>query len=129
MILALAQGLRRLAEYREALALLERTAARHPDDSRIHFAIGLVRDDLQDSSGAIAAYRRCVALRPDLPEAQVNLGVAIQRTGDLKAAKDHYRAAIIARADTFGRIAQALPSTRKGELWLDLDRLRRSLGG
>ena len=129
VILALAQGLRRLAEYREALALLERTAARHPDDSRIHFAIGLVRDDLQDSSGAIAAYRRCVALRPDLPEAQVNLGVAIQRTGDLKAAKDHYRAAIIARADTFGRIAQALPSTRKGELWLDLDRLRRSLGG
>lgn len=129
VILALAQGLRRLAEYHEALALLERTAALHPDDSRIHFAIGLVRDDLHDSSGAIAAYRRCIALRPDLPEAQVNLGVALQQTGELQAAKDRYRAAIMARPDTFGRIAQALPSTRRGELWLNLGRLRRSLGG
>jgi tetratricopeptide (TPR) repeat protein len=129
VILALVRGLRRLAEHRDALALLDRIAILHPDDSRIDFALGLVYDDLHDSSGAIAAYRRCIALRPDLPEAQVNLGVALQQTGELQAAKDCYCAAISARPDTFGRIAQALPSTRRGELWLNLGKLRRSLGG
>ncbi len=129
VILALAKALRRLADYSEALALLERAAVLHPEDSQIHFAIGLVRDDLHDDAGAIAAYGRCVALRPDLPEAQVNLGLALQRTGELQAAKERYRAAIRARPDTFGRIAQALPSARKGELWLNLGKLRRSLGG
>ena len=129
LILALVRGLRRIDEHRDALALLERMAVLHPDDSRIHFALGLVHDDLHDAFGAIAAYRRCVALQPDLPEAQVNLGVAFQQTGDLQAAKECYRKAISARADTFGRVAQALPSTRKGELWLNLGKLRRSLGG
>lgn len=128
VVLALARGLRGLADDPEALALLERAAVLHADDSRIHFTIGLVRDDLGDASGAIAAYRRCVALRPDLPEAQVNLGLALQRAGDLQGAKERYRAAISARPDTFGRIAQALPSTPRGELWLNLGRLRRSLG-
>ena len=129
VILPLAQGLRRLGEYREALALLERIAGLHPEDYQIHFVLGLVYDDLHDSAGAIAAYRRCVALRPTLPEAQVNLGVALQGAGELDAAMDCYRKAMSARADSFGRIAQALPSTSKGQLWLDLAKLRRSLGG
>ncbi len=127
-ILPLARGLRRLGEYREALALLERTAVLRPKDWQIHFNLGLINDDLNDSSAAIAAYRRCVALRPDLPEAQVNLGLALQQAGELKAAKDCYRAALRVRPDAFGRIAQALPSTRRGELWLNLGELRRSLG-
>ena len=129
VILPLAQGLRRMGEYREALALLTRIAARSPEDWRIHFALGLAHDDLHDSSGAIAAYRRCVALRPDMPEAQANLGMALQQAGELDAAKDCYRAAMRIRPEAFGRIAQALPSTRKGELWLNLGKLRRSLGG
>jgi hypothetical protein len=59
----------------------------------------------------------------------VNLGVALQQAGKFDAATDCYRAAISARPDTFSRIAQALPSTRKGQLWLDLNKLRRSLDG
>ncbi len=127
--LALARGLRRLGEYREALLVLDRIAVLHPGNAEIHFALGLVYDDLHDGTGAVAAYRRCIALRPDLPEAQVNLGLALQEAGEFNAATDCYRAAISARPDTFGRIAQALPSTRKGQLWLDLKKLRRSLGG
>jgi tetratricopeptide (TPR) repeat protein len=129
VMLALARGLRRLGEYREALSLLERIAVLRPEDSQIHFALGLIHDDLHDGPGAIAAYRRCIALRPDLPEAEVNLGVALQEAGEFDAATDCYRAAISARPDTFSRIAQALPSTRKGQLWLDLNKLRRSLEG
>ena len=128
-IVGLAQGLRLLGEPAEARGLLEKGARIDVGDAQIQFALGLVCDDLHDSAGAIAAYRRCVALRPDLPEALVNLGVALQRAGEWDEAKDAYRSAIRARPDAFGRIAQALPSTSKGELWLDPRRLRRSLGG
>jgi len=128
-MLALAQGLRRLGEPAEARALLEKGARIDASDPQVQFALGLVCDDLRDGAGAIAAYRRCVALRPDLPEALVNLGIALQRAGDLDGAKEAYRSAMHARPDTFGRIAQALPSTSKGELWLDPGKLRRSLGG
>ena len=68
-------------------------------------------------------------LPPDMPEAHVNLGLALQQTGELEPALQCYRRAMRLRPDTFGRIAQALPSTAKGMLWLDLRRLRRSLGG
>lgn len=128
-ILGLAQGLRLLGEPTEARALLEKGALIDVGDAQIQFALGLVCDDLHDSAGAIAAYRRCVALSPNLPEALVNLGVALQRAGEWDEAKDAYRSAIRARPDTFGRVAQALPSTSKGELWLDPRKLRRSLGG
>ncbi len=128
-IVGLAQGLRLLGEPTEARGLLEKGARLDAGDAQIQFALGLVCDDLHDSAGAIAAYRRCVALNPDLPEALVNLGVALQRAGEWDEAKDVYRSAIRARPDTFGRIAQALPSTSKGELWLDPRKLRRSLGG
>ena len=128
-VLPFARALRQLGEFRAALALLERIAALAPASDQIHFELGLLHDDLNDSSEAIAAYRRCVALRPGLPEAQVNLGVALQQVGELEAATDCYRAAIRTRPDTFGKIAQALPSTSKGQLWLDLGKLRRSLSG
>lgn len=128
-ILGLAQGLRLLGERAEARALLEKGARIDASNAQIQFALGLVCDDLNDNAGAIAAYRRCATLRPDLPEAQVNLGIALQRAGEWDEAKETYRAALRARPDTFGRIAQALPSASKGELWLDLGRLRRSLGG
>jgi cytochrome c-type biogenesis protein CcmH/NrfG len=68
-----------------------------------------------------------VELQPDVPEAHVNLGLNLQRSGDLEAAMDSYRQAVRLRGDTFGRIAQALTSAKKGQLWLNLDRLRRSL--
>lgn len=125
----LAQGLRLLGEPAEARALLEKGARIDASNPQVQFVLGLVCDDLRDLTGAIAAYRRCVALRPNLPEALVNLGIALQRAGEWDEAKEAYRSAIRARPDTFGRIAQSLPSTSKGELWLDPGKLRRSLGG
>ncbi len=96
---------------------------------RAWFALGMVCEDLRDTQGAIEAYRRSVEAQPDVPEAHVNPGLNLQNSGDLDAAMDSYRRATRLRPDTFGRIAQALTSARKGELWLDLARLRRSLGG
>jgi len=76
---------------------------------------------------AIEAYRRALALRPDLAEAEANLGVALQERGDLNAAKQAYGRAINLMPSAFGRVAQALCTAPKGELWLDLSGLRAHL--
>jgi Flp pilus assembly protein TadD len=97
-------------------------------NSRAWFALGLVCEDLHDLPGAIHAYRQSVKLNPDVPETHVNLGLSLQRSGDLEAAVASYRQAVRLRVGTFGRVSQALASAKKGQLWLNLSRLRRSLG-
>jgi tetratricopeptide (TPR) repeat protein len=129
VLLPLAQGLRQIGEAEEARAHLLRLADAQPDNGQAFYALGLACEDLRDAPGAIAAYRRCLELQPDLPEAHVNLGLALQQIGELELAMQSYRRAMRLRPDTFGRIAQALPSTYRGQLWLDLGKLRRSLGG
>ena len=78
---------------------------------------------------AEAAYRRALALRPDLAEAEANLGVVLQEQGDLDAAKQAYGRAINLMPSAFGRVAQALTTAPKGELWIDLAEPARSLVG
>jgi len=129
ILLPLAQALRRTGAAREAQGHLLRYIEARPRAAQGFYALGLICDDLHDNAGAIAAYRRCLELQPDLPEAHVNLGLALQQVSEMEAAVQSYRRAIHLRPDTFGRIAQALPSTSKGVLWLNLGRLRRSLGG
>jgi len=126
--LALAACLRQTGELQMARIEFERALAVAASDSRAWFALGLVCEDLHDRPSAIQAYRRSVELQPDFPEAHVNLGLSLQHMGDLEGAMDCYRRAVRLRPDTFGRIAQALPSAKKGQLWLNLGRLRRSLG-
>jgi tetratricopeptide (TPR) repeat protein len=114
-------------DYAVAAGLLERaTAADAP--ASVWFDLGLVRQDLRDYAGAAFAYRKALDIKPDFPEAHVNLGLNLQHSGELESAMDTYRQALRLRPDTFGRIAQALTSAKKGQLWLNLDRLRRSLG-
>ena len=124
---ALATCLRQTGERQAARAELERALTLRPDDGRAWFALGLVCEDLRDTPGAIEAYRRSVKMEPNVPEAHVNLGLNLQNSGDLDAAMDSYRRAMRLRPDTFGRIAQALTSAKRGRLWLNPARLRRLL--
>jgi tetratricopeptide (TPR) repeat protein len=114
-------------DYTEAVKLLERAVTSDAPAS-VWFDLGVVREDLRDQAGAAAAYRKAIDIKPDFPEAHVNLGLNLQHSGDLESAMDSYRQAVRLRPDSFGRIAQALTSAKKGQLWLDLGRLRRSLG-
>jgi tetratricopeptide (TPR) repeat protein len=93
------------------------------------FDLGLARQDLGDLSGATAAYRHALGMKPDFAEAAVNLGVVQQEAGDLDGALESYGLAYRLRPTTFGTIAMALTSGHHGRLWLDEDSLRRSLGG
>lgn len=76
---------------------------------------------------AVVAYRRTLEAEPAFAEAAVNLGSALQETGDLESARSAYGAAIRVRPETFGRIAQSLAAAPSGEVWLDLAALRQSL--
>ena len=98
-----------------------------PASVRGWFLLGLCRQDRRAFADAAAAYRTALALRPALAEAAVNLGTALQEGGDLAGAKAAYARAVATRPDTFGRVAQAITAAPAGELWLDLDALRRRL--
>jgi tetratricopeptide (TPR) repeat protein len=111
-----------------AASYLERAIAADAPAS-VWFDLGLVRQDLRDHAGAAAAYRKAIDIKPDFAEAVLNLGVALQETGDLDHAMRAYAQAYRLRPSTFGRIAQALTSASHGRLWLDEASLRRSLDG
>ncbi|MDX7952740.1 tetratricopeptide repeat protein, partial [Lichenihabitans sp. Uapishka_5] len=100
-----------------------------PTSPRAAFLLGLCAQDRGDHATAVAAYERALALDPALPEAWTNLGIVRQATGDLVGARAAYGAALRGRASAFGRISQALAGAPKGELWLDLEGLRRDLAG
>jgi tetratricopeptide (TPR) repeat protein len=121
---SLLQSIGRLDDAAEAL---KQAVSLDPSLAPAWFKLGLVFQDRHDEAEAIAAYRRALSLRPDLAEAEVNLGVALQETGDLTAAKQAYGRAIRLRPDSFGRIAQALTTAPRGELWMDLGALRAHL--
>lgn len=50
----------------------------------------------RDPAAALAAYERAIAGRPDLADAQNNVGRLLHDRGDLTAAEGHYRLAICA---------------------------------
>jgi tetratricopeptide (TPR) repeat protein len=119
----------KLGDLAAARTGLERILASHDDSANLWFAYGLVCQDAHDPAAAITAYRRALELSPELAEAHVNLGICLQQTGDIASAKAMFGRAMRLRADTFGRIAQALSAAPRGEMWLDAERLRRSLAG
>ncbi len=103
-------------------------ALRHDADmARAWFLLGVSSADAGLRDAAVSAYRRALAIEPTLAEAAVNLGTLLQESGDLAGAKAAYGEALRLNPDTFGRIAQAMTTSPKGELWLDLAALRRDL--
>ncbi len=111
---------RALECYRMALGL-------EPTSFEAWFKLGLVLQDARRPDRAVEAYRQALALRPDLAETELNLGIALQELGELSAAKEAYGRALALMPAAFGRIAQALTTAPKGELWMDLDALRGHL--
>ncbi len=130
MALQLALCLHKLGELAAARTEFEQILASNAasaSSANLWFAYALVCQDSHDTAAAITAYRRALDLSPELAEACVNLGICLQQTGDIAAAKTLFGRAIRLRSDTFGRITQALSSAPRGELWLDPERLRQSL--
>jgi len=123
----LGAALQSLGRRGEAVATYQTALRLAPASAEAWFKLGLALQDSRLPDRAEAAYRRALALRPDLAEAQANLGVVLQEQGDLAAAKQAYGRAINLMPSAFGRVAQALTTSPKGELWLDLASLRAHL--
>jgi tetratricopeptide (TPR) repeat protein len=111
----------------EAAAAYQKALQLNPASAEALFKLGLAYQDSRHPDRAAEAYRRALALRPNLAEAEVNLGVVLQEQGDLASAKQAYGRAIALMPSAFGRVAQALTTSPKGELWLDLAALRAHL--
>lgn len=114
-------------DHAAAARLLEH-AVRLEARASVWFDLGVVRQDLHDHQAAAAAYRRALELKSDYAEAALNLGTALQETGDLDGAMRAYTQAYRLRPKMFGTIAMALTSAPHGRLWLDAAALRKSLG-
>lgn len=131
LALAMRRGLiaKDLGRLPEASAAFEEAVARAPTVPRAWFLLGTCAQDRRDFARAAIAYAAVLRLDPTIAEAAFNLGTVRQESGDLDGAKAAYRQAVRSRADTFGRVAQALSTSPRGELWLDLGALRRDLAG
>ncbi len=121
----------------QALALAQASLAlrpQHPPTEGLAaeacFALAVQRQDAHDLPGAEQALRSLLRLQPP-PEAQmkalVNLGIVLQERGALAEALQAYGQAYRLQPDCLGRIAHALAAAPQGQLWLDLDGLRRAL--
>lgn len=113
-------------EHQTALSLLERATTGEAPAS-VWFDLGVVRQDLRDHAAAAEAYRKALDIKPDYAEAALNLGIALQDSGDLDRAMHAYADAYRLRPAMFGRIAMALTTASHGRLWLDEAALRRAL--
>jgi tetratricopeptide (TPR) repeat protein len=127
LCLRLGAALQSLGRRGEAAAAYQKALQLDPSSAEAWFKLGLVFQDSRHPNRAAEAYRQALALRPELAEAETNLGVVLQEQGDLEAAKQAYGRAINLMPSAFGRIAQALTTGPKGELWLDLGALRAHL--
>ena len=85
LILA-ARSLRQSAQIDDALAVLDRLAALHPQFSRVHEETGLCHVALKDAPRAVAALLRGVHLNPALPMSWRMLHGLYRLTGDATGA-------------------------------------------
>ncbi len=127
LCLRLGSALQASGQRGEAATLYQQAIRLDPASQEAWFKLGLALQDGRQPGRAAEAYRNALALCPDLAEAEANLGVVLQDMGDLVAAKQAYGRAINLRPSTFGRIAQALTTAPKGELWMDPAALRDHL--
>ena len=123
----LGSALQSLGRRDQAAKAYQKAIQIDPASAEAWFKLGLALQDGRLPAQAAQAYRRALSLRPDLAEAETNLGVALQEQGDLTGAKQAYGRAIELRPSAFGRVAQALATAPKGELWMDLAALRAHL--
>lgn len=110
-----------------ARGVLQQIADLQPASPHAWFALALACHDTGDRPGERAALQRVLRLQPGHVEALVNSGIAQQEDGNLTAAMHSYAQAWRLRADTLGRIANALCSERTGAVWIDLPTLKAAL--
>jgi tetratricopeptide (TPR) repeat protein len=93
-------SLLRLREPHAAEAAVKRALNIDPNHVEARTLLGWIDSEIRgDFDAAIKEYSKVVELRPDLPEAYNNLGVAQKRKGDLVQAEDSFSKALKLKPD------------------------------
>ena len=91
-LLGLVQGAK--GEHNEAVALIEKAAARDPKSGLFKFHLGTVLMNAKRLPQAIAAFQQAIALQPGLAQAYYNMANAMRAADDWAGAIAAYRKAI-----------------------------------
>jgi len=111
-----------------ALPRLQRAAAAVPHEARYQFGLGQAYQAVERWHEAAQAFAQAVASQPDFHEALNNLGVSLQRSGQLAAAAQAYAQALAAQPGNAGVMANWGTVLREmGELPEAIDRLRTAV--
>jgi serine/threonine-protein kinase len=98
---ALGEALRDRDAPQQALALLRRAQQRYPDDFWLNYELAQqVSRQNNNPTDAVRFFTVCVALRPRSPLAELALGAALERAGDLNRARAAYRRALTLKMAT-----------------------------
>jgi Tfp pilus assembly protein PilF len=90
----------RLREPQAAEAEVKRAITINPNHAEARTLLGWIDSEVRgDLDAAIKEYAKVVELRPDLPEAYNNLGVAQKRKGDLAQAAESFNRALKLKPD------------------------------
>jgi Tfp pilus assembly protein PilF len=93
-------SLLRLREPHAAEAAVKKALSINPNHVEARTLLGWIDSEIRgDFEAAIKEYSKVVELRPDLPEAYNNLGVAQKRKGDLAEAADSFNRALKLKPD------------------------------
>ncbi|HJY40306.1 MAG TPA: sulfotransferase [Steroidobacteraceae bacterium] len=88
LLLGVAQ--RRSGDVAASQAVLEPLAQSQPNWAAAHYELGLTRGARRDGEGAVAALRRAVGLKAEMPDAWRALGDHLTAVGDTSGADDAY---------------------------------------
>lgn len=88
LLLGVAQ--RRARDAAASLAVLDPLAQSQPKWAAAHYELGLTHGALRNGEAAVAALRRAVELKPEMPDAWRALGDHLTAIGDSSAADDAY---------------------------------------
>ncbi len=75
----------------DAVSVLEAGLARWPNNDQLAYFLALGYDDLKRDADAIKVLRKALALKPDFRDARYQLGVLLEKTGDITGAEAQFR--------------------------------------
>ena len=103
-------------QYERAIELYAQAASADPKDYAAQFQLGLAYSLLGKDADAIPHYKAAIALKPDLAEAQLNLGLSLLRVKDPAAAETYLESALAARPSATAESALGRSLARQGNL-------------
>ena len=90
-----------LAQGKDALFAMQQATKYLPDDAEAHYNLGNVLKEFGKLEGALASYRRVLAIKSDFAETHCNMGIVLRDLGQPDDAVASYRLALKIKPDYY----------------------------